>query len=125
MLRRFYVGKTLYLTMHKYILLFLFLMALTACEPFDLTRRQFPICATPQADIGVTIGQLDVTFFLIDAQGDIGAVAWEPGDGKGRNRVGTRVTYVYDQPGTYIVTLTLLNQCDDRTTMTKTITVSN
>ena len=100
-------------------------IGLTACEPFDLTRKEFPTCVAPRADIGVTIGQLDVTFFLVDPQGDIGVAGWDPGDGKGRSRVGTRVAYVYDQPGTYTVTLVLVNQCDDRFTHSTTITVRN
>ena len=105
--------------------LFVSILLLTACEPFDLTRKAFPTCVAPRAGIGVNIGELDVTFFLDNPQGDIGVVGWDPGDGKGRTRVGPRVTYVYDQPGTYIVTLQLVNQCDDRFTETKRITVSN
>lgn len=111
--------------MRKHAALFIGLFCLTACEPFDLIRKEFPTCVPPRARIGVNVGQLDVTFFLIDPQGDIGAVGWDPGDGKGRSRVGTRVTYVYDQPGRYTVTLVLVNQCDDRFTTTETITVRN
>lgn len=105
-----------------YLLGFLTLMA---CEPYDLTKKNFPTCAKPYARVGYTAGKLDVTFFLENAQGDIGAVGWDPGDGKGRSRVGTRVTYTYDSPGTYTVTLTLANSCDDKFTTTGKITVSN
>ena len=107
------------------LFVFLLLLVLTACEPFDLTHKTFPTCTKPTAGIGVTIGQLDVTFFLDNPQGDIGGAGWDPGDGKGRSRVGTRVTYVYDQPGTYTVTLVLVNTCDDKYTITRTITVRN
>ena len=105
-----------------YLLGFLTLMA---CEPFYLTKKNFPTCAKPYATVGYTVGQLDVTFFLEGAQGDIGAVGWDPGDGKGRSRVGTRVTYTYDKPGTYTVTLTIGNSCDDKFINTRQITVSN
>lgn len=101
------------------------LLAMMACEPFDLTKKNFPVCAKPSAEIGYTIGQLDVTFFVDKPQGDIRVAGWDPGDGKGKNRVGTRVTYLYDQPGTYTITLVLANECDDKFTVTRKITVRN
>ncbi|MFD2933434.1 PKD domain-containing protein [Spirosoma flavum] len=103
----------------------LILLAMMACEPFDLTKKNFPVCAKPSAAIGYTAGQLDVTLFLDNPQGDIGIAGWDPGDGKGKNRVGTRVTYSYDKAGTYTVTLVLANLCDDTFTTTRQITVSN
>ncbi|WP_420147142.1 PKD domain-containing protein [Spirosoma sp.] len=99
------------------------LLAVAACESFDLERKNFPTCAKPSAGIGYTAGTLDVTFFLENPQGDIGAVGWDPGDGKGQSRVGTRVTYVYDKAGTYTVSLILGNSCDDKFTTTRQITV--
>jgi PKD repeat protein len=101
------------------------MLAMTACEPFDLTKKTFPVCAKPSADIGYTAGQLDVTFFLENPQGDIGVAGWDPGDGKGKNRVGARVTYNYDKAGTYTVTLVLANSCDDTFTTTRQITIRN
>lgn len=103
----------------------LMLLALTACEPFDLTKKNFPACAKPRADIGVTVDRLDVTFFVKDPQGDIGVVGWDPGDGKGKNRVGTRVTYNYEKAGTYTVSMVLVNSCDDKFAVTAPVTVSN
>lgn len=103
----------------------LVLLAMVACEPFDLAKKNFPVCAKPSAKIGYTIGQLDVTFFVDKPQGDIVVAGWDPGDGKGRSRVGTRVTYLYDQPGTYTITLVLVNACDDKFTVTRPITVRN
>ncbi|AQG82276.1 PKD domain-containing protein [Spirosoma montaniterrae] len=111
--------------MRQCVLYFLLLTSLTACEPFDLTRKNFPVCAKPSADIGITIDRLDVTFFVENPQGDIGAIGWDPGDGRGINRVGSRVTYNYAQPGTYTVTLTLVNSCDDKFTLSRIITVRN
>lgn len=105
-----------------YLVEFLMLMA---CEPYDLSKKNFPACAKPYATIGYTIGQLDVTFFLENPQGDIGVVGWDPGDGQGRGRVGTRVAYTYDKPGTYTITLNIANSCDDKFTTTRQITVSN
>jgi PKD repeat protein len=96
-----------------------------ACEPFDLTRKNFPVCATPSADIGIVADQLDVTFYLDNPQGDIGVVGWDPGDGKGVTRVGTRVTYNYEKAGTYTVSFVIVNACDDRITRTKQLTVRN
>ena len=100
-------------------------LSLIACEPFDLTKKSFPVCTKPVANIGYTIGRLDVTFFLDNAQGDIGVVGWDPGDGAGKTRVGTRVTYTYAKPGTYTVVLTIGNACDDKFTTTREIKVSN
>jgi PKD repeat protein len=101
------------------------LLAMMACEPFDLTKKNFPVCARPSAGIGYTAGFLDVTFFLDNPQGDIGVIGWDPGDGKGINRVGSRVTYIYDKAGTYTITLILANACDDKFTTTRQITVKN
>ena len=100
-------------------------LSLVACEPFDLTKKNFPVCTKPLAGIGYTIGRLDVTFFLDNPQGDVGVVGWDPGDGTGKTRVGTRVTYTYAKPGTYTVTLSIGNACDDKFTTTRPITVSN
>ena len=100
-------------------------MVLTGCEPFDLTKKNFPACVKPTADIGFTTDRLDVTLFLKDPQGDIGAVGWDPGDSKGKNRVGARVTYNYEKMGTYVVTMVLVNSCDDKFTKTAQITVTN
>ena len=111
--------------MRKRSIYLLVLLAMTACEPFDLTKKTFPTCGKPSAGIGYTASFLDVTFFLDNPQGDIGVVGWDPGDGKGKNRVGARVTYNYDKAGTYTVTLVMANACDDNFTTTKQITVSN
>lgn len=111
--------------MHKRFIYLLVGLATMACEPFDLTKKTFPACAKPTAGIGYTVGHLDATFYLENPQGDIGAVGWDPGDGSGKSRVGTRVTYNYAKAGTYTVTLTLANACDDNFSTTKQITVSN
>lgn len=111
--------------MVKRLVLGWLLLGLMACEPFTLDRKTFPVCATPRADIGVTSDRLDVTFYLENPQGDFTIVGWDPGDGKGRNRIGPRVTYNYEQPGTYTITLTLVNGCDDKFTATQQITLYN
>lgn len=103
----------------------LMLLTLVACEPFDLAKKNFPACVVPRATIGVIVDRLDVTLFLNNPQGDIGAVGWDPGDGKGRNRVGARVTYNYEKAGKYTVTMVLVNSCDDKFTETQEITVGN
>jgi PKD repeat protein len=114
-----------FMTMRLSIVYSLFLVGLTACEPFDLSKKNFPACTKPTADIGVTIDRLDVTLFLKDQQGDIGAVGWDPGDGKGKSRLGARVTYNYEKAGTYTITMVLVNSCDDKFTKTAQITVQN
>ncbi|RYC68113.1 MULTISPECIES: PKD domain-containing protein [Spirosoma] len=101
------------------------LLGLAACEPFDLERKTFPVCAQPSAEIGVVVDQLDVTFFLDKPTGDITVAGWDPGDGRNIGRVGNRVTYNYAQPGTYTVTLVLVNSCDDKYVRTAQITVRN
>ena len=114
-----------YNSMRKRCLYLGMLLTMLACEPFDLPKKNFPVCAKPYADIGYTAGLLDVTFFLNNPQGDIGIVGWDPGDGKGVRRVGTRVTYIYDKAGTYTVSLLIANSCDDTFTTTLPITVHN
>ena len=111
--------------MRQHLVYCLILLALTACEPFDLTKKNFPACTKPTADIGYTADRLDITLFLTNPQGDIGAVGWDAGDGKNKSRVGARVTYNYDKAGTYTVTMTLVNSCDDKFITTKQITVTN
>jgi PKD repeat protein len=111
--------------MLKRSIFWLLVLTLTGCEPFDLERKNFPVCAKPSATIGFIIDELDVTFFLENAQGDIGIVGWDPGDGKGVNRIGTRVTYNYQKAGTYTVSIAIGNTCDDTYTTTRQITVSN
>lgn len=101
------------------------LLGVTACEPFNLDRKEFPVCAKPRADIGLTSDQLDVTFFLENSQGNITVIGWDPGDGKGRTRTGERVIYNYEQPGTYTVTLVLVNTCNDSFTTSRQITLRN
>lgn len=101
------------------------LLGLTACEPFNLDRKEFPVCGKPSAEIGVTADRLDVTFFLLNPQGDITVAGWDPGDGRGRGRVGPRVTYNYERAGTYTVTLVLVNTCDDQFSTTRQITLRN
>lgn len=104
---------------------YLLLLLLTGCEPFDLTKKNFPACVKPTAEIGFTTDRLDITLFLKDQQGDIIAVGWDVGDGKGKSRVGARVIYTYEKAGTYPVTMVLVNSCDDKFTKTAQITVSN
>ena len=111
--------------MRRLSVCFLVLLALLACEPLDLTKKNFPACVKPTADIGLTIDRLDITLFLDNPRGDIGAVGWDPGDGKDKNRVGARVTYNYEKAGKYTITMVLVNSCDDKFTRTKEITVSN
>ncbi|QJD80619.1 PKD domain-containing protein [Spirosoma rhododendri] len=109
--------------LHPARLLIFGLLLLTACQPFDLDRKVFPTCTKPTATIGVTTDGLDVLFYLESPQGDIGAAGWDPGDGSGSNRVGTRVAYSYARAGTYTVRLTIVNTCDDTFTSTRQITV--
>lgn len=111
--------------MRKLVLYLSVWLATMACEPFDLPRKTFPVCDKPTAEVGYTADLLDVTFFLDNPQGDIGVVGWDPGDGKGKNRVGSRVTYNYDKAGTYTIKLVLVNACDDTFTTTRQITVHN
>lgn len=120
----YFVVSTL-LAMVKNCLYFGLLLGLSACEPFDLAKKNFIVCAKPSADVGYTSSQLGVTLFLDNPQGDIDVVGWDAGDGSGKSRAGDRVTYFYDQPGTYTVTLTIANSCDDRFTKTQQITVTN
>lgn len=127
----FHCVSIVYFAFHHLIIMvkrcvcFLIGLAVVACEPFDLKKKNFPVCAKPAAGIGYSIGRLDVTFFLDNPQGDIGVVGWDPGDNRGVSRVGTRVTYTYDKPGTYTITMTIANACDDKFITTRPVTVSN
>ncbi len=94
-----------------------------ACEPFNLDKKEFPVCVKPSAGIGTIVTKLEVEFFLDNPQGEIGAAGWDLGDKN--NRTGTRFTYRYAAAGTYAVTLVLSNRCNDTFTTTRTITVTN
>lgn len=111
--------------MRRYVIYSFLLLILASCEPFDLTKKNFPACIPPTAEIGFTADRLDVTLFLKDPQGDIGTVGWDPGDGAGKSRSGARVTYNYAKAGSYTVTMVLVNSCDDKVTRTQRITVTN
>lgn len=106
-------------------LCFFLLGGLVACEPYDLARKPFPVCVKPAASIGYVATGLDVTFFVDNPTGDIGSAGWDPGDGRGRTPVGARVTYHYNRPGTYTLTLNLVNACDDRFSTTRQIIIQN
>ena len=106
-----------------FITLILISLCCAACEPFDLDQKNFPICEKPEGTIGFTVAKLEVTFFLENKKGDVGAVGWDLGDG--RNRSGNQFTVFYDKPGTYTVTMVLANQCDDKVTVSRQVTVTN
>jgi hypothetical protein len=97
---------------------------LASCESFDLDRKSFPVCGKPRAAIGVTKDRLDVTFFLREPEGTIDIATWDPGDGKNVIRTGSRVTYNYEEAGTYTVKLVLVNTCDDTYTISQEVTVT-
>lgn len=103
--------------------LILISLCCSACEPFDLDQKTFPICEKPEGSIGLSVAKLEVTFFLENQKGDIGAVGWDLGDG--RSRSGTQFTVFYDKPGTYNVNMVLANQCDDKFTASRLVTVTN
>lgn len=107
--------------MIRFLAVLLICFFCAACEPFTLERREFPVCAKPSAGIGYSAFGLQVEFFLDNPQGDLGVVGWSMGDG--RNRTGTRFTYIYDRPGTYTVTILARNACDDTFTVSRTLTV--
>ncbi|QKZ15141.1 PKD domain-containing protein [Spirosoma sp. KUDC1026] len=109
--------------LQRVIWFFLFVL-LAGCEPFDLERKNFPVCSTPRAAIGVVKDRLDVTFFLQDPEGTIDIATWDPGDGKNVIRTGSRVTYNYEKAGSYTVKLVLVNTCDDSYTISQEITVT-
>lgn len=114
----------LLITMIKiFAALILLSLCCTACEPFDLDQKSFPVCTKPEATIGLTVAKLEVTFFLENQKGDIGAVGWDLGDG--RNRAGNQFTVFYDKPGTYNISLVLANECDDKFTASRLVTVTN
>ncbi|GAB3315790.1 hypothetical protein GCM10027299_05220 [Larkinella ripae] len=109
--------------MKVFIALILISLCCFGCEPFDLDQKSFPVCEKPEGSIGFSVAKLEVTFFLENQRGDIGAVGWDLGDG--RNRSGTQFTVVYDKPGTYNVSMVLANQCDDKFTISRLVTVAN
>jgi PKD repeat protein len=106
------------------VIWFLLVALLAGCEPFDLDRKNFPVCTAPKAAIGVSKDRLDVTFFLQDPEGTIDIATWDPGDNKNVIRTGSRVTYNYEKAGMYTVKLVLVNACDDNYTISQEITVT-
>ncbi|MFC5411190.1 PKD domain-containing protein [Larkinella bovis] len=109
--------------MKVFIALILICLCCVSCEPFDLDQKNFPVCEKPEGTIGFTATKLEVTFFLENQKGEIGAVGWDLGDG--RNRSGKQFTVLYEKPGTYNVSMVLANQCDDKFTASRLVTVTN
>lgn len=105
--------------------LLLFSVLLLSCEPFNLERVDFSNCVKPSATVGATLTKLQADLFVDKLTGDINAVNWTFGDGRGLPQSGTRVTYLYDRPGNYTVTMSLINRCNQTFTTTRTITVAN
>lgn len=98
---------------------------LVGCEPFNLDRIDFSDCTKPAATLGVTITKLQAELFVDASTGDTATATWSFGDGRGLPQSGNRVTYLYDRPGTYTVTMTLTNRCNQTFTASRTITVTN
>ncbi|MEZ0482991.1 PKD domain-containing protein [Fibrella aquatica] len=98
---------------------------LLSCEPFNLERIDFSNCVTPTATVGATVAKLQVNLFVDKPIGDVNTVTWTFGDGRGLPQTGNTVTYLYDRPGSYTVSMSLTNRCNQTFTATRTITVAN
>lgn len=98
---------------------------LLSCEPFNLERINFKTCSNPSASVGATITKLQVNFFIDKSVGDVNTVSWTFGDGRGLPQTGSQVSYTYDRPGSYTVTMSLTNRCNQTFTATRIITVAN
>ncbi|ARK09596.1 PKD domain-containing protein [Fibrivirga algicola] len=109
----------------KTAILLLFSSILVSCEPFNLERIDFSNCVKPTASVGATITKLKVDLFVDKTTGDVNTVNWTFGDGRGLPQTGTRVSYTYDRPGTYTVTMSLTNRCNQTFSANRTISVAN
>ncbi|MEZ0542992.1 PKD domain-containing protein [Fibrella arboris] len=109
----------------KTTLLLLLAVLLLSCEPFNLERIDFSSCVKPSASVGATITKLQVALFVDKSSGDINTVSWTFGDGRGLPQSGAKVTYTYDRPGNYLITMSLTNRCNQTFSATRTITVAN
>lgn len=98
-------------------------VGLQACEPFNLERKDFQVCVKPSASIAYETDLLTVEFFLNDEKGEIGSVGWDLGNGQ--NRVGKRFVYGYAKPGTYTVSIVIVNSCNDIFRTSRQIKVGN
>ena len=112
-------------TCMKTALLLLFSFWLLSCDPFNLERINFDTCAKPSASVGATITKLQADLFVDKSTGDINTVSWTFGDSRGLPQSGTRVSYTYDRPGSYTITMSLKNRCNQTFTARRTITVAN
>ena len=109
----------------KRIHLLFFSVLLLSCDPYNLERINFNNCVPPSALVGATITKLQADLMADRATGEIGTINWTFGDGRGLPQQGARVTYLYDRPGSYVVTMTITNRCNQTFTATRTIAVAN
>lgn len=101
------------------------LILLLSCDPYNLERINFNNCVPPSALVGATVTKLQAELFAERPTGEAGTINWTFGDGRGLPQRGTRVTYLYDRPGSYTVTMTITNRCNQTFTATRTIAVAN
>lgn len=109
----------------KKAILILFSGLLLSCEPFNLERIDFNNCVKPTAAVGATVAKLKIDLFVDKPVGDVTTATWTFGDGRGLPQTGDKVSYTYDRPGTYTVTLSLTNRCNQSFTANRTISVAN
>ncbi|MBC8156129.1 MAG: PKD domain-containing protein [Bacteroidetes bacterium] len=98
---------------------------LMSCAIDDLTRRDFPKCTAPSAQIGSAARLLDVNFKLEATAGTIDAVIWSFGDGSQTSTANMTTRHVFTTPGTYNVSAKLTNKCGDEVTVNKEVIVDN
>ena len=98
---------------------------LSGCEPVNLARIDFKNCVVPSAAVGATLTRLEAELFIDQPTGDVGTISWNFGDGRGLPQTGERVLYTFDRAGTYTITMTLTNRCNQTLTVKRTITLTN
>ncbi len=103
----------------------LLLLLLCGCEPVNLVRIDFTNCVPPSAAVGATLTQLQAELFIDKPTGDVGTISWAFGDGRGLPQTGERVLYTFDRAGTYTVTMTLVNRCNQTLTVKRTLILTN
>ena len=99
---------------------------LTGCQTWDLpTRKTQRQCTTPGGQFVPTFNLLEATFTISQPTGTTSRIDWNFGDNKTQSTTSFSAKHIYAQKGTYMVSATMTNLCEQTTTLSRTITISD
>lgn len=99
----------------KVLLINIFILLMCqSCEPWNLKKKEFPICNKPEITITTNVNNLNVSYVLLNEKGPIKKALWNFGDGVTFAQLNAG-THTYAASGTYQVKLEIWNACDEST----------